>query len=366
MKHLALRWGIQIDLVRGLGLLALGVGLVTFGSSCTPSGSNRERRKLEKTALQIPVEMEPVSLDPYRVEDQAGLTVVSQLTEGLVRVNSQGQVVMGLAESYEKSSDGLVYTFKVRPEASWSDGNPIVADHFVLGLRRAVHPLTSGKFASQFFGIRGASLVHSGKSGIETLGVEAPNPTTVVIRLERSLPQFLEVLALPGSAPSRIQLSQDRIVWDQDTPSSGPYKLGAWKKDDFTLLIPSDYYWAVLKREQVNVRPVMLRVARDAAQAIAWFKAGQLDVLDERSEAAFSELESQKLGKVLSFSVGKSPFEVSASGSKSPMGLSVPRRMLVSSRIQKMEVNPWGSVRFNEVLVQVPETASAEPSSAKK
>ena len=90
---------------------------------------------------------EPETLDPQRSETVSAGNILRDLYEGLTSLGSDGQVVPGAAQSWELSADRLVYTFHLRPQARWSNGDPLTADDFIAGLRRTVDPATAYQYA---------------------------------------------------------------------------------------------------------------------------------------------------------------------------------------------------------------------------
>lgn len=129
------------------------------------------------------------SLDPQTASSSAAEIVISSLFEGLCRVDEEGEVTPGAARSWESNSSDTEFTFHLRENAQWSDGTPLTAQDFVYGIVRALSPST-GSTAEDLLLIQGARSFASGESDASSLGVVAEDDHTLVIRLEKSNPDF--------------------------------------------------------------------------------------------------------------------------------------------------------------------------------
>ncbi|HVN01374.1 MAG TPA: peptide ABC transporter substrate-binding protein [Caulobacteraceae bacterium] len=171
--------------------------------------------------------------------------IVSQLIVGLIQPAPDGRLVPALATKWETSADGLTWTFHLR-DANWSDGVPVTADDFVFGIRRVLDPKTASYSAFLDFPIKNAKLVNQGKLPLTALGVEAPDPHTLVIHLEHPW------LQLPQYAAGRTFWPEPRHVvekwgdaWTQPGHyvGDGPYNLVAWKLGDQVIIERNPRFW---------------------------------------------------------------------------------------------------------------------------
>ncbi len=227
---------------------------------------------------------EPETLDPHLLTGQADGRVASALFEGLTRYDPvTGNAIPGLAESWAVSSDGLDYRFNLRANAAWSDGRPIVADDVLWSFRRAVNPLTGADYASQYFYIEnGEALCTGAERDLARLGVTAPTPRSVHVRLRNPTPFFLELLASRVFAViprESVERGGDRWVLQHGLPCSGPYTLVSWRVNDRIRLRRNPCYW-----DAANVRAATIDVlAGDSAHtALNQYLAGDIDfILDK-------------------------------------------------------------------------------------
>lgn len=135
------------------------------------------------------------SLDPQTVNGTSGLTVVSAIFEGLCRLDSDGKALPGVAQEWEANSDNTQYTFTLRDDAKWSNGEAVTAYDFVFAIKRALTPDTKATNVDDLFVIRGAKDVYNGAADSSSIGVTAANDTTLVFSLETSCPNFPELTA---------------------------------------------------------------------------------------------------------------------------------------------------------------------------
>ncbi len=214
-------------LLRNISLLLC---LLLLLGCCACSGENRPENA-DKT-ISFHLGEDPSSLDPQITDSFASRVAVEALYEGLVRLDENGEVYPGAAESWEVSNDGRQYTFHLRENAQWSksiaieDGEasvsttpaPLTANDFVYAWRRAVNPTTNCPDASSFSIIQNAAAIISGDLSPEELGVSAVDDHTLVVTLESATEDFLRLTATAAFMPCQ----EDFFLW-----TSGRYGLEA-------------------------------------------------------------------------------------------------------------------------------------------
>ena len=144
---------------------------------------------------------DPDSIDPHRARSSEAMQVLRDTFEGLTKLDRNAAPIPGAAASWTASADGLVYTFKLHPDLKWSNGDPLVAEDFAAGLRRLVDPATASQYAQVIDVVVNAADVIAGKQPVDALGVEAPDPLTVVIRLSTPAPYLPGLMAHPSTSP---------------------------------------------------------------------------------------------------------------------------------------------------------------------
>ena len=128
---------------------------------------------------------EPDSLDPQKARSVESQAILRDLCEGLTTLDKTAGVAPGVATDWNVSADGKTYTFNLRPEARWSNGERVVAADFVAALRRLVAPATASSYAQVIDVVENAGDIVAGKKPPEALGVSAPADSTLIIELDR-------------------------------------------------------------------------------------------------------------------------------------------------------------------------------------
>lgn len=147
------------------------------------------------------ISTEPETLDPQIANDSASKMIIMNIFEGLVRIDENEDPIPGAAESWDISEGGTVYTFHLRKDAHWSNGDSVTAEDFLFGLQRTIHPQTGSTSAGTLFSIRNAQAVNSGQADISKLGVYVLDDFTLKIELDDNYPGFLPLLATAPAMP---------------------------------------------------------------------------------------------------------------------------------------------------------------------
>ena len=151
------------------------------------------------------------SLDPQISKLGTEKTVISMIFEGLCRLDSTGSAVPGAAKDWESNEDFTRFTFHIREDATWSNGEPLLAEDFVFGIRRAVLPDTKATGLECMFIIKNAREINSGEADIETLGVYAPDSYTVIFELNESYERFPKLTANPRYMPCQQKYFEETV-----------------------------------------------------------------------------------------------------------------------------------------------------------
>src|SRR5437867_2975130 len=174
---------------------------------------------------------EPESLDPSKASTTYEAHLLRDLFEGLVMPDTKGRLIPGVAESWTISDDGIVYTFKLRADASWSNGDPVTANDFVYSFQRLEDPKTAAAYASMLYVVKNAQAVNSGTMKREEMGVRAVDAKTLEITLNAPTPYFLELLTHQSTYPvHRQSVEKFGIAWTRpgNLVSNGPFTLAEW------------------------------------------------------------------------------------------------------------------------------------------
>lgn len=158
---------------------------------------------------------EPLTLNPYKYSEQVSVQLMNNIYEGLLRLTNDDKIELGLAKSYEKIDDKLI--FEIREDAKWSDGTNITVDDFVKAFRVSLDKKTGSRYADLLYSIKNARAYNKGEASINDLGVANENGK-LVITLEEQNPHFEYVLTLPISfAYSEGKYSGPYIIKNRDS-----------------------------------------------------------------------------------------------------------------------------------------------------
>src|SRR5215475_3641392 len=189
---------------------------------------------------------EPETLDPQKLTGVPEANIAYDLYEGLATLDDHGNPTGGVAKSWDVSDDGKTYTFHLRDDAKWSNGQPITADDVVYSLRRVVDPKVAAEYAYIYSPIVNADEITSGKEkDLTKLGVVAVDPHTVKITLKASTPYFLGLLAhTSGMIVDHKVIEQYGDQWTRPgkSVSSGAYMIQEWTPQSRIVLVKNPYF----------------------------------------------------------------------------------------------------------------------------
>ncbi|MFA0816173.1 MAG: peptide ABC transporter substrate-binding protein [Anaerofustis sp.] len=235
--------------------------------------------------LDVCVGPEPATIDPALNSSVDGATLIIHAFEGLYKLDDTGKTVPGQAESYTVSSDGLTYTFKLRNDIKWSDGQAVTAKDFAYSWNRAIDPATAADYAYMFEPIKG---YEDGK-----LDVTAVDNTTLQVVLTAPCQYFLELVAFPAYMPVRqdvVEANPDGWALDPSTYiCNGPYVLKEWSHDSYMLYDQNQYYYDVKSLGPKSIKFVLMD--DDNAQ-LAAFQSGELQMIDSVPQDEIDSLSS--------------------------------------------------------------------------
>lgn len=229
---------------------------------------------------------EPETLDPAEITGQPEGRVANALFEGLTAFDERAEVIPGVAERWEISPDGRTYTFHLRTNAFWSNGDHVTSADFLQSWRRTLLPATASEYAYQLYYIRGAKAFNEGKTdNFARVGVHAPNPRTLVVELEHPTPFFLDLCAFVTLLPVHIPtVERHGDAWTKpgNIVGNGAFILEEWRLNDRIALRKNPLYWnaSSVRMETVDVIP-----AARASTAFNLYATGGADLMMDKGLA---------------------------------------------------------------------------------
>ena len=231
----------------------------------------------EAGVLRTSIASDPV-LDPALVPDTYSGIMIKNLMEGLTRPDAEGVPEAAMAESWDVSEDGLVYTFHLR-EAQWTNGDPVVAGDFEYAWKRVLNPDTASPKAGDLFEIKNAQAYYSGEAALEDVGVKALDDKTLEVTLENPTPYFLDLTARTTVMyPVNPRAVEENENWATDAGeeyvTNGPFTLSEWEHNSYFTFAKSPTYWDA---DNVQLERAEVQIIEAESTANAAYQAGEID-----------------------------------------------------------------------------------------
>ncbi len=243
------------------------------------------------------------SFDPQIVEDTMGAHHVRNLFEGLLNQDADGNLIPGVAERYEASEDKKTYTFFLRKDAKWSNGDPVTAKDFVYGWKRAVDPVNASPYAwfMEIMAIQNGSEIIAGEAEVDSLGVTAVDDYTLKVELTDSLPYF-PMMVVHGTTFPTHQATIEKYGSEWTKPenmvSNGAYKLTEHVVNERVVMERNPMYW---NNDETIIDKVVAIVVQDINQALIRWKADEFDWLEEVPTGQFKSLQAEFPEEAIAF-----------------------------------------------------------------
>jgi oligopeptide transport system substrate-binding protein len=221
---------------------------------------------------------DPDSLDPQKVRGAEAQGIVRDLCEGLTTLDHNAAPAPGVASAWSVSADGRVYTFTLRPEARWSNGDRVVAADFVAALRRLVDPKTASDYAQYADVIANTDDIVAGRKPPETLGIAAPDDATVVITLAAPAAYLPALLSHPSTCPVHrptLAAHPESYARAGVMVSDGAFVLKEWVQGSYVLAVRNHAYW---NDAATRLGAVKYLVIPDENAELARYRSGELHI----------------------------------------------------------------------------------------
>lgn len=221
---------------------------------------------------------EPESLDPHKARADSAFIVLRDLYEGLVTTAPDASLEPGQAERWEVSADGLTWTFHLRADARWSNGDPVTAEDFVFGLRRTVDPATASPYAQALAPLRHAVKIAAGERPPTDLGAEALDARRLRLHLVAPTPYLASLLTHASTFPVHrptLAAHGERLTRPEHAVSNGAYRLRAWVPHSHIELERNPRYWNDRATRIARVRYLPID---DENAEFNRYRAGEVDI----------------------------------------------------------------------------------------
>ncbi|WP_170457629.1 peptide ABC transporter substrate-binding protein [Ruegeria arenilitoris] len=242
------------------------------------------------------------SVDPQVVEDVSGAEIVRDLFEGLMNQDEDGNLVPGVATGYTTNETKDVYTFTLRDNAKWSNGDPVTAHDFVFAWKRAVDPALSSPYAwfMELMSIENAAEIIAGDKPVDDLGVKAIDDHTLEVKLSAPLPYFPQMTTHSTTFPAPqkvIEQFGDEWTKPGNIVSNGAYVLTEHLPNERSVRERNPMYW---DNDNTIIDKVVALVINDENVALTRYLAGELD-RTEVPAGQFPRLKKEYPNEAISF-----------------------------------------------------------------
>lgn len=245
--------------------------------SLTACSSNQQSR--DKNQLNWMEAGEITTMDPSKASDYASIDQLNNTYSGLYRLGKNAHPDKELAIKTVKSKNGKLWTFTLRKNAKWSNGQTVTAKDFVYSWRRTVNPATSAQYSYLFSGIKNADAITAGKMPATSLGIKALSKYKLQVQLEKKIPYFKLLLAFPVFAPQN-QTAVQKYGSKYGTASkyqvyNGPFVQQGWTGSNLIWnLNKNKHYW---DKKSVRLHRIHFSVSKTASTDYNLYQTGKLD-----------------------------------------------------------------------------------------
>ena len=269
-------------------------------SACTANKNAGEEKPAETTTEEENEEVEvatekilylnngnePTSFDPSVGFDAVSWNALNNVMEGLVRLSKDHIAEPATAEKVDVSEDGLTYTFTIREDAKWSNGDPVLASDFVYGWLHMLNSETASPAAFLAYFIEGAEAYNNGEGTADAVAIKALEEKVFEVKLNAPTEAFLNIITNPSFFPVNEKVATENPTWftEADTfVGNGPFKLASWEHDVSFSFAKNENYWDA---GSVKLDKVEWAMVDDSNTEYQMYETGELDVSGVPSELA--------------------------------------------------------------------------------
>jgi len=317
--------------------------------TATPEPEPTEPPPKQLEGLWYPISTEPPTLDINTGTDTTSHLIIGQCIEGLYEYRSDGSFEPAGATGYTISDDGTVYTVTLREDAVWSDGEPVVAQHYVDSVIRLLDPATAAEYAWLMYDIAGAEEFNTGETDDpSTVGIKALDDYTLEITLVGPRSYFETILPFSTFYPIRLDVVEqygDQWTEPGNYVSNGPYLLDTWEHEAEVVLVKNPTYWDA---DNVTIEKVTFPIITEDATSLALYENGELHVSGFPSEDVPRIVEDPVLSEELRISPRPGVYYIGLNTLRAPtdnvnvrkaLAAAIDRQSIIDNVIQM----PWRS-----------------------
>ncbi|MCA0982932.1 peptide ABC transporter substrate-binding protein [Halobacillus yeomjeoni] len=207
--------------------------------------------------------------------------------DGLYRLGENGQTEPGIATDHKVSEDGLKWTFNLRDDAKWTNGDPVTAHDFVFAWQRAVDPEVGSEYGPYMMNgvVQNAEAVSKGEMELDKLGVKAVDDYTFEVTLEKPTPYFESMTTFGTFLPMNEEFVEEQgdqyAMEAENLLANGPFKMTEWNHGEGWTVEKNEDYWDA---DKVKLDKINVKVVKDTASAVNLYQTDAIDRVNLSSE----------------------------------------------------------------------------------
>lgn len=250
-----------------------------FLAACGKSTSGSAGNLADKQVINWDEPSELPTMNISTATDTISFDMLNNTGEGLYRIGKNSKIEPGIAKATKITNNGLKYTFTLRKNAKWSNGDPVTAKDFVYSWQRTVKPSTGAEYAYLFDGIKNADAIVAGKKAANTLGIKADGRYKLVVTLEKHVPYFKLLMGFPVFFPQNKTVVE-KYGSKYGTASkysvyNGPFVMTGWTGSNLTWsLKKNNDYW---DKKSVKLSKINFKVNKSTTTSYNLYQSGKLD-----------------------------------------------------------------------------------------
>ncbi len=290
------------------GVLAATMALTGCAQTGTSGDANKNSMitgTSEANALTINLGSEPPSLNSATTTDTVSFSLLMHLKDGLLMKDQNDTPVAATAKEYTVSDDGLTWTFTLRDDAKWEDGEAVTSEQFKFAWMQVLNPETASEYSYLMYYIKGAEAYNKGTGSADDVAISCPDSTTLVVTLEAPCAYFDSLVAFATYYPIREDEWADDYGTEADKiHCNGMFKLTEWTHNSKVVLTKNEMYYDAASCKLDKFTGLVIE---DASSAVTAFKAGELDMVGLGTGELRADMETTYPGCVIdSYSDGSS------------------------------------------------------------
>ncbi len=263
----------MVHISKGVALLA---SLATISIALVGCGNKTS----QKNEINTSTDSELTSVDLSKTTSVDSFNILNNVDEGLFRLGTNSKIEPGIAQSSSVSKDGKTYTFNLRKNAKWSNGDPVVAQDFVYSWQRTLNPKTGSQYGYLFSGIKNADQIQNKKAALSSLGIKAKGKYQLVVSLETRIPYFKLLMGFPVFFPQDSKavnkFGSSYGTKAADMVYDGPFTLTGWNGNNLQWTLKKNpNYW---DKNSVKLSKINFFVEKDPTTGYNLYNQGKLDM----------------------------------------------------------------------------------------